>query len=275
MKLVDLGEPSSFLHHLYLQCTQRECKPNEITIDKFRRRLESRISAGANEKTAWKDTLKNPLKDISNWQKKKQSSFTKSQSTPCLDDHHFKEEEELESFGDMSQNGQELVATARLVWSRTFITQTITDNIVTWKTRINTVDRDHRYAIVVQDLATQWIQSSVENKNLSGDGKSKNISRAVGKAESRSHWQFLGIWQSLWRSFLESFHVNTAQIRDKWDCWEISAQSKRRYLCSIVAIKSGWKLVGRFYGMLYLSAKHSRSLVWWEDTTRETFWETI
>ena len=31
---------------------------------------------------------------------------------------------------------------------------------------------------------------------------------------------------------------------------------------SIVAIRSGWKLVGRFYGMLYLSAKRSRSLIW-------------
>ena len=27
--------------------------------------------------------------------------------------------------------------------------------------------------------------------------------------------------------------------------------------------------------MLYLSAKHSRSLVWWENSIRETFWETI
>ena len=53
MKLVDLGEPPSFLDHVYLGCTQREYKPNEIIIDKFRRRLESRISAGATEKTAW------------------------------------------------------------------------------------------------------------------------------------------------------------------------------------------------------------------------------
>ena len=45
-------------------------------------------------------------------------------------------------------------------------------------------------------------------------------------------------------------------------CWKSSAQSKRRYLCSIVAIRSGWKLVGRFYGMMCLSAKHSGSLVW-------------
>ena len=30
MKNVDLDEPMSFLDHLYLGCTQRECKPNEI-----------------------------------------------------------------------------------------------------------------------------------------------------------------------------------------------------------------------------------------------------
>ena len=56
---------------------------------------------------------------------------------------------------------------------------------------------------------------------------------------------------------------NTTQIRNKWDCWESSAQSERRHLCCIVAIGSKWKLVGRFYGMLHLSAKNSRSLVWW------------
>ena len=31
----------------------------------------------------------------------------------------------------------------------------------------------------------------------------------------------------------------------QWDCWESSAQSKRRHLCRIVAIRSGWKLVGQ------------------------------
>ena len=33
MKKVELGEPSSFLDHVYLGCTQRECKPNETIID--------------------------------------------------------------------------------------------------------------------------------------------------------------------------------------------------------------------------------------------------
>ena len=29
LKLVDLGEPTSFLDHVYLGCTQRDCKPNQ------------------------------------------------------------------------------------------------------------------------------------------------------------------------------------------------------------------------------------------------------
>ena len=38
-----------------------------------------------------------------------------------------------------------------------------------------------------------------------------------------------------------------------------------------VAIRSGWKLVGRFHGMLLLSAKRSRSLVWWQDPYERRF----
>ena len=63
--------------------------------------------------------------------------------------------------------------------------------------------------------------------------------------------------------------------RNEWDCWESSTQIERRDICGIVAIRSGWKLVGRFHGMLYLSAKHSRSLVWWENSIRDAFWRTF
>ena len=58
------------------------------------------------------------------------------------------------------------------------------------------------------------------------------------------------------------------------NCWKSSAQSKKRYLCCIVAIRSGWKLVGRFHGMLHLSAKRHRSIIWWEDALWKTFWAT-
>ena len=95
------------------------------------------------------------------------------------------------------------------------------------------------------------------------------------ETKSHLHWQFLGIRQSLWRSLLESLHVYTTQIGDWWYCGKSSAQSKGRHLCRIAAIGSKWKLVGRFHGMLLLSAKHSRSLVWWEDSIRKTFWRTF
>ena len=35
MKIVDLGEPTSFLDHVHLGCAQRECKPNEIFIEQL------------------------------------------------------------------------------------------------------------------------------------------------------------------------------------------------------------------------------------------------
>ena len=46
MKLVDLGQPTSFFDHVYLECTQRERKSNESFVDEYREMFESRISAG-------------------------------------------------------------------------------------------------------------------------------------------------------------------------------------------------------------------------------------
>ena len=71
------------------------------------------------------------------------------------------------------------------------------------------------------------------------------------------------LWKSLWRSLLELLYVYTTQIGDECDCWKSSAQSKSRCICCIVAIGSKWKLVGRFYGMLHLSAKRHRFIIWW------------
>ena len=86
MKFVDLGEPTSFLGHVLLRCTQRQCKPNEIIIDECRRRFGSRISAGATENykdgrnskhkrsyghMIWKGVRKSALKGVVNWRIKK------------------------------------------------------------------------------------------------------------------------------------------------------------------------------------------------------------
>ena len=72
----------------------------------------------------------------------------------------------------------------------------------------------------------------------------------------------------MWRNILESLCVKT---RNKWDCWESSAWSERRTICGTVGIRSGWRMVDGFYGMLLLSAIHSRCLVWCENTVRNRF----
>ena len=50
MKNVEIDEPTSFLDHVYLGCTQRECKPNETIIEQYKKMFESCVSAGAPEK---------------------------------------------------------------------------------------------------------------------------------------------------------------------------------------------------------------------------------
>ena len=117
---------------------------------------------------------------------------------------------------------------------------------------------------------------SVQNKNFSGNWK--DLTEVLGADEetkSQLHWQFLGIWQSLRTPILKSLYVNTSPFRDKWDCWKSSTQYWTRDLCSIVAIRSGWKMVGGFYGMLPLSAKYSRSLDWRENTLQKAIRRTL
>ena len=48
-KEVDLGEATTFLDHVYLGCTQRECQKSKDIVDNYKNIFESRISAGAVE----------------------------------------------------------------------------------------------------------------------------------------------------------------------------------------------------------------------------------
>ena len=61
MKLVDLGDPTLFLDHMYLGCTQRECKSNECDVNECRKVCESRISARATAKLPdWEKSMVPP-----------------------------------------------------------------------------------------------------------------------------------------------------------------------------------------------------------------------
>ena len=105
---------------------------------------------------------------------------------------------------------------------------------------------------------------SVYNKNFTGNRK--ELAKVLGaeqEAKSHLHGQFLGIWQSLWKSFLESPHFNTPSIRDKWHRKKSRSTSERRQFSSIATIRIGLKMVGWFYRMLLPSAKCSRPLGRW------------
>ena len=112
-KEVDLGEPTSFLDHEDLGCTQRQCEISQDIVDKYRPMFESRMSAGATEKLpcsenivfirglmTWKVMPRNVWNDIELANKTTQQLY--KVSTPCIDDHHLKEEE-LKSVGELSK----------------------------------------------------------------------------------------------------------------------------------------------------------------------------
>ena len=119
-KEVDLGEPTSFLDHVYLGCTQRKCEISKDIVDNYRTMFESRISAGGLEKLPFPQNLR-----ISSWSydmaghaKKcverycelanKTTQQLYKVSTPCIDDHHFKEEE-TKSVGELSKVCSQIV----------------------------------------------------------------------------------------------------------------------------------------------------------------------
>ena len=56
-KEVDLGEPISFLDHLYLGCTQRQCEISKDIVDNHRTMFETRISAEGTEKLPCSENL--------------------------------------------------------------------------------------------------------------------------------------------------------------------------------------------------------------------------
>ena len=117
---VYLGEPTSFLDHVCLGCTQRQCEISKEIVDNYRTMFESRISAGATEESPCSQNM-----CISSWSCDMEGHAKKcveryyelanrttqqlyKVSTPCIDDHHFKEEE-LKSVGKLSKVCSQIV----------------------------------------------------------------------------------------------------------------------------------------------------------------------
>ena len=119
-KEVDLGEPTSFLDHVYLGCTQRQCEISKDIVDNYRAMFESRISAGATEKLPCSENLRisSSSCDMERHGQKcverhcelanKTTQQLYKVSTPCIDDHHFKDED-LKSVGVLSKVSSQIV----------------------------------------------------------------------------------------------------------------------------------------------------------------------
>ena len=119
-KEVDLEEPTSFLDHVYLGSTQRLCEMSKNIVDNYRTMFESRIYAGGVEKLPFPQNLrisswsyemageaKKCVERYCEWAKKTTQQLYKV-STPCIDDHHFKEEE-TKSVGELSHVCSQIV----------------------------------------------------------------------------------------------------------------------------------------------------------------------
>ena len=63
---VDLGEPTSFLDHVYLGCTQRQCEIRKDIVDNCRAMFESRISAVRTEKLPYSENFRT-LRGLMTW----------------------------------------------------------------------------------------------------------------------------------------------------------------------------------------------------------------
>ena len=119
-KSVDLGELTSFFDHVFLGCSQRQCEMSKDIVDNCRTMFESRISAGGTEKLLCSENICISLwfYDMEGHAKQcverycELTNETTQQlykvSTPCIDDHHFKEEE-LKSVGELSKVSSQIV----------------------------------------------------------------------------------------------------------------------------------------------------------------------
>ena len=89
-KEFDLGEPTSFLDHVYLGCTQRQCERSKDIVDNYRAMFESRISEERQRNyhagkifvflqglMIWKVIRRNVWSDIVSWQTRRHNNSTK------------------------------------------------------------------------------------------------------------------------------------------------------------------------------------------------------
>ena len=184
---------SRFVRNQHLSCImytwdalKRQCEISKDIVDNYRAMFESRVSAGETEKLSYFENfcISSWSYDMEGHAKKcverycelanKSTQQLYKISTPCIDDHHFKEEE-MKSVGELSQVCSQIVLKMLIlgtywttlystvseqtctidyemeqslwtndwiVWCLTSITHVNTDNIVIWVILLNNADWD-------------------------------------------------------------------------------------------------------------------------------------
>ena len=119
-KEVDLGEPTSFLDHVYLGCSHRKCEISKDIVDILQNHVRTANFCGWNREITIhsKSSFSSWSYDIAGHAKKcverycglanKTTQQLYKVSTPCIDDHHFKEEE-TKSVGELSNTCSQIV----------------------------------------------------------------------------------------------------------------------------------------------------------------------
>ena len=118
-KSISENQHLSLIMHT-LGCTQRQIEISKDIVDNYRAMFESRSSAGGTEKLPYSENFR-----ISSWSYDMEGHAKKcverlcelankttqqlyKVSSPCIDDHHFKEEE-MKAFGELSQVCSQIV----------------------------------------------------------------------------------------------------------------------------------------------------------------------
>ena len=127
-KEVDLGEPTSFLDHVYLACTKRQCEISKDIVDNYWTMFESIISAGATEKLLCSENIrifswsynmeghaKKCVERYCELAKQDDSTTSTKYLFPVFMTITFKEEE-LKSVGELSKASSQIVLKCLHTW---------------------------------------------------------------------------------------------------------------------------------------------------------------
>ena len=254
MKQVHLGGPTSFLDHVYLGCTRRDCETSKDIVDNYKNMFASRISAGAIEKNT--QLGERPDANISTWfhdmeghakkcveRNYELANKTTQQlykvATPCLDDHQFKEEvlgicrRIAQICSQIAPKCQYLARIDRpdILWSLNKLARTVTKWTRACDKRLaRLISEKHNTSEFQQCCHVGKYYTTVQVGTVLGLW----LYQEILKTQNRPHVNFLQIWKSHVRANkldVQEANVSFTQFNRIWNyfswCWSTHGWNSR------------------------------------------------